>query len=401
MLDLNHSFTIIAYVFLMKNGRNANSDSLGSDTKLELDHKDVKRMVLHPDQDVRALCTQKVCRQIRRAELSSYEQKIVNEILKLIVKDAAAMVRRALAITLQNSPNLPRDIAKKLILDVDSIAVPILSHSPVLNDDDLLEILKSKAAAKMMAITKRPRITGEVVKAIVRFGDSRVVASVAANDGAEIGADLGAYMLALYHDDDLIKESFIARRDLPSSLVEKLITMVSAEVAVRLNEKHEIPLELALDLASRSRERAQIDFISQSWVSRDLKMLTRRLAQEGRLTSTLIVRGACCGQMRFVEHALAQKSGVSLNKTALMVHDSGPFGLKTLCGRSGLNDTDFILLRASIAIFADLELKGGHYSKQRFQKIMLERVLSLPFTFSEEDQVYFLEKLDAVEAQAA
>lgn len=368
---------------------------------LKLNSDDVKRLVSHPDRDVRAVLTQKICRQIRSVTLSETEQEVVAELLKLIVDDAAAMVRRALAITLKNSTNLPHDIAQKLIRDVDSIAVPILSHSPVLNDEDLMDVLKSKAAAKMMAISKRPHIAGKLVKAIVRFGDSRVVASVAANDGAEIDEKLGAHMLELYRDNDLIKESFIARRDLPSLVVEKLITMVSAEAAIRLNENHEIPIEIALDLAGKTRERAQIDFISQSWVARDLRSLTLRLAREDRLTTRLIIRAACCGQMRFVEQSLAQKAEISLRKSALMVHDGGPFGLKALCKRAGMGEMDFFILRASIAIYRDLELKGGNYTKEKFQSLMLERVLSLPLTFSPVDADYLLEKLDAIDRKVA
>ena len=370
-------------------------------SSLKFTPDDVKRLVTHPDRDVRAVLTQKVCRQFRDLKLSENEQSIVSELLKLIVKDAASMVRRALAITLKNSPNLPRSIAQKLIRDVDSIAVPVLSHSPVLADEDLLEILKSKAAAKMMAITKRPHIAGDLVKALVRFGDSKIVASVAANDGAEINADLAEHMLTLYHDNDLIQESFIARRELPPLVIEKLITMVSAEAAIRLNENHEIPIELAIDLAGKARERAQIDFISQSWVSRDLKSLVERLAREGRLTTSLIVRAACCGQMRFVEQAMACKSDISLRKAALMVHDGGPFGLKALCKRCKMNDKDYTLLRASIAIFRDLELKGGHFNKQKFQSLMIERVLSLPLEFDDKDTDYLLEILDAVSRKSA
>lgn len=368
---------------------------------LNLSSEDVKRLVSHPDRDIRAVLAQKVCRQIRNVKLSSVEQKVVAELLKLIVNDAAAMVRRALAITLKNSTNLPHDIAQKLIKDVDSIAVPILSHSPVLNDEDLLDVLKSKAAAKIMAISKRPHIAGKLVKALVRFGDSRVVASVAANDGAEIDEVLGAHMLELYRDNDLIKESFIARRDLPPLVVEKLISMISAEAAIRLNENHEIPIDVAIDLAGKARERAQIDFISQSWVSRDIASLTQRLDREYRLTTSLIVRAACCGQMRFVEQALAHKAEISLRKSALMVHDGGPFGLKALCKRASIGETDFILLRASIAIYKDLELKGGNYSKEKFQTLMLERVLSLPLALEDSDVDYLLEKLDCIHQKAA
>ncbi|MCF6220521.1 MAG: DUF2336 domain-containing protein [Robiginitomaculum sp.] len=365
-------------------------------TQLKISSEDVKHLVSHPERDVRAVIAQKVCREIRAADLTLREREVAKEILWFIARDAAAMVRRALAITLKNSQNLPHDIAQKLIKDIDSIAVPILTHSPVLEDDDLLEILKSKAAAKMMAVSKRAHIGGDLVKAIVRYGDSRVVASVAANDGAQIGVELGIHMMDIYQDDDLIKESFIARRDLPPLLIEKLITSVSAEAARRLYENHEIPLDIAVDLAGQSRERASVDFISQSWVSNDLKSLIARLDKEDRLTNTLIVRAACCGQMKFCAQALAQKSGVTIHKSSLMLHDSGPFGLKALCTQAGLDNRDFAILRASLVIFKDLESVGGKISREKYQSTMLERVLSLPITFSDADTDYLFDKLDTV-----
>ena len=366
-------------------------------SNLNISPEDLRRLVTHPERDIRAALAQKVCRQIRSIELSDKEREVVSQILNFIVQDAAAMVRRALAVTLKKSKNLPRDIAQRLIRDVDSIAAPVLTYSPVITDEDLLDILKSKATSKILAISKRERIKGDLVKAIIRYGDSRAVASVAANDGAEIGAKLGTQLLDIYHDNDLIKESLISRRDLPSPVVEKLITLVSSEVAIRLHEKHEIPVDTAIEIANQSRERASIDFISQSWVARDLKYLVERLEREGRLTNTLIVRAACCGQIPMIEHAFAHKSGVSLNKAALMVHDSGPFGLKALCQQSGLFEKDFIIVRAAIAIYRDMELKGGQLSKEKFQKTMLERVLSLPIQFSDKDTDYLMDKLDALE----
>jgi len=366
--------------------------------QLKISSEDVKRLVSHPDRDVRAVLAQKICREVKSLELSAREKNVVEEILWFIARDAAVMVRRALAVTLKNSANLPHEIAQKLIRDVDSVAVPVLTFSPVLDEQDLLEILKSKAATKMMAVSKRAHIGGDLVKAIVRYGDSRVVASVAANDGAEIGAELGSRLLDIYHDNDLIKESFIARRDLPVLMVEKLLTMVSSEVARRLYENHEVPLETAVEIANQSRERASVDFIAQSWMSNDLGTLISRLDKEDRLTNTLIVRAACCGQIRFCEQALAQKSGVSLYKAALMVHDSGPFGLKALCAQADLDGRDFAILRASLAIYRDMESTGGKINRQKYQSKMLERVLSLPITFTDEDADYLFDKLDAVKA---
>ena len=367
-------------------------------SKLVINSDDIEKMVSHPDRDVRAIVTQKICRTIRSTDLSEREHEIVRRILALAVKDAASMVRRALAITLKNSPNLPREIAQKLIRDVDSIATPILSHSPVLTDDDLLEILKSKAASKMMAVSKRAHISLGLVKAMIRYGDSHIVASLAANDGAEIDDKTGVHMLERYHDNDLVKDSFIARRELPTLLVEKLITLVSVEAARKLHENHEIPLDIAIKLAQDSRERAHVDFISQSWVSKDIGALVARLHDEQRLTNSLIVRAACCGQMRFCVTAMAKKAQVSAAKASLMVHDSGPFGLQALCTQAGLGRRDYAILRASVVIFKDLEMKNSICERQKFQSLMLERVLSLPLAFDEQDTDYLLERLDQIAA---
>jgi len=304
------------------------------------------------------------------------------------------MVRRALAVTLKNSPKLPRDVAVKLSGDIETIAVPVLTHSPVFTDDDLVEILKSKAAAKIIAVAKRVSVSDHVARAIIRFGDSRAVAEVAANDGALISEETASAMLDIYKNDDLIAQSMISRRDLPPKIVEKMITLVSEDVAVQLTKRHSIPVDLAIDLATRSRERATLDFIDQSWVSKDLKGLVVRIHGEGRLTTSLLIRAICSGQMRFAEQALAILSGVSVQKAVLMIHDGGPFGLKALCLRAGLNENMAQIIRAAVTIYRDLEQSGLDYDRIYFQELMIERVLTLPFELPEIDQLWFLEKLD-------
>ncbi len=355
---------------------------------------DVQNAVRHPDATTRSLAAQRVCRDIRSKDLSEPERDFAHKILNYIAHDSADMVRRALAVTLKNSPKLPRDIAVKLSKDIESIAVPVLTHSPVFTDDDLVEILKSKAAAKALAVAKRISVSDHVARAIIRFGDSHAVAEVAANDGALISEETASQMLDLYRNDDLIAQSMISRRDLPPRIVEKMITLVSDEMVIRLTQRHSVSADVAMDLAERSRERAVVDLIDQSWVTKDLKSLVRRIYAEGRLTPSLLIRAICSGQMRFAEQALAIMSGVGVQKAVLMVHDGGPFGLKALCARAGLSENISRVIHAATVIYRDLEVSGLEYDRANFQELMIERVLTLPFDLPEADQLWFLEKLD-------
>ena len=359
-----------------------------------LDVDDVKNVVRHPDASARAIAVQRVCRDIRTKSMSDAERAFAHKLLKHISEDSAEMVRRALAVTLKNSPKLPRDIATKLARDIESIAVPVLTHSPVFTDADLVEVLKSKAAAKAIAVAKRISVSDHVARAIIRFGDSHAVAQVAANDGALISEETASQMLDIYKNDDLIAESMIARRDLPPKIVEKMISLVSDEMVKKLTKLHGVSAEIAMDLASRTRERATLDFIDQAWVTQDLRGLVSRIHAERRLTTSLLLRAICSGQMRFAEHSLSILSGVSVQKAVLMIHDGGPFGLKALCVRAGLNAQTTQIIHAAVMIYRDLEQSGLDYDRSLFQDLMIERVLTLPFDLPEQDQLWFLEKLD-------
>ena len=365
-----------------------------SDTVFKGLSEDTIRMaVRHPDPDMRASATQKICLRIRRG-LDADERDFALKILHHIMTDTASIVRRALAVTLRNSSELPRSIARKLIADIDNIAVPILTESPVLTDDDLLSVLSSRAAAKVRAIAKRPSVTGSVVDEVVRLGDNIAIANLAANDGAELSEATAQKILNLYHSDDLIKNAFIDRHDLPPTIVEKLLTLVSEEVAWRINKRHALPVDVAIELASRARERASMELFDQVWVSRDLMGLVERIHEQGRLTTSLIIRAAGCGLMAFTEHALSIRGNVPFGKARLMLHDKGPFGVKALGHRAGLNALQTRVLHAACVIHSDLENAGNFQTREQFQARMIERLMSLSLPWDATEEAWFMERLD-------
>ncbi len=358
-----------------------------------IDENDIRLAIRHPEVEQRAASAQKICRQIRKG-LQPEEREFALKILHHIMLDTASMVRRALAVTLRNSPELPRPIARKLIADIDNIAVPVLKESPVLTDEDLRDVLASRAAAKVRAIALRPKVSGSIVNDVIRLGDNIAIANLAANDGAELSETTAQNILSLYHSDDLIKQAFIDRHDLPPSIIEKLITLVSEETAWQINKRHSLPVDLAIDLASRARERASMELFDQVWVSRDLMGLVKRIHENKRLTPSLIIRAAGCGLMAFTEHALSVRAAIPFGKARLMLHDKGPFGVKALGVRAGLNAAQIRVLRAACVIYHDLEMVGYNQTREQFQARMIERLMTLSLPWNEGESAWFMERLD-------
>ena len=108
------------------------------------------------------------------------------------------------------------------------------------------------------------------------------------------------------------------------------------------------------------------------------------------------MRAMCLGHMEFVEHAMAELSALPHHRAWLMIHDSGPLGLKAIFDRSGLPTRLFAAFRAAIDIFHQIDRDGVVFDKTMFRERMIERVLTLFQSIPREDLDYLLEKLDAV-----
>ncbi len=123
-----------------------------------LTQDDIRRLVRGDSPEARANAAHKICRRLDSIELTDAETESARQVLDLMCNDAAVLVRRALAVTLRNSPKLPRDIAIRLAKDVDAIAIPVLKNSPVITDEDLVEIVLSGSPEKQTAIAQRPTL---------------------------------------------------------------------------------------------------------------------------------------------------------------------------------------------------------------------------------------------------
>ena len=121
----------------------------------KLGRKTIHQALKGKTAEKRANAVLKIGREIRSASLSDGEMAFAAKLMERICQDVSELVRRALSVTLRTSPHLPHHIAKRLIEDIDSIAIPILAESPVIVDDDLISVLNSRAAKKIRAIAQR------------------------------------------------------------------------------------------------------------------------------------------------------------------------------------------------------------------------------------------------------
>jgi len=360
----------------------------------QLTEGDILRLMRGETPEQRASVAHRLCRRIALDVLSDTEKAFAEEIIAILAEDAADLVRRTLAVTLRASPILPREVALKLARDIEAVAIPVLQESPVFSDEDLVELVLSVTAAKQAAIASRDALSITITEIISEHGAVEAVRALSVNRGAEWTDKAYDDALRRFGRDEIVQAGLIRRDFIPTHIAEKMVSLVSGQLFDILVNRHELPAQLAIDLAASARERATIDLVEQAGRTSDLPRFVTQLNLNGRLSNSLIMRALCCGQMRFVEHALAELSGVSHQRIWLMIHDAGPLGLQAVFDRAGLPRKMLPAFKAAVTVFHDTQHDGGPNDRARFRARMIERVLTQFQAIPKDDLDYLLDKLD-------
>ena len=124
----------------------------------------------------------------------------------------------------------------------------------------------------------------------------------------------------------------------------------------------------------------------------------QQLHASGRLTSSLVLRALCSGDVRFVEDAMAEIAGTSADKASLLIHDAGKLGLKALYAKCGFPQALYPAFRVAVDVIDETGFDGGDHDRERFARRVIERVLTQYQDIDVSDLDYLLGKLKRLEA---
>lgn len=360
-----------------------------------LTQADVARLLAEPSASVRAEVAAKLAGEIDNALLTASELAIAHDIVRALARDVELAVRRALSHSLRSAAHLPRDVAVRLAKDVEAVALPILTESPVLTEDDLLEIVQHGSALKQQAIAGRPDVTEPIADALVDKGGEAVVAALLDNAAARITeASLGK-TVDRFHDNDRIKTGMVHRTNLPVTIAERLVVIVSERLQGYLVSHHELPVSLATDIILQSRERATLH-LSLGSSEQNLERLLRQMHRNHRLTPFLVLRAVCLGDMAFFEAAMAVMAKVPVTNARILIHDAGQHGLTSLYDRSGMPPRLLPAVRVALDVVRGTEFDGGQRDRERYRSRVITRILTQFEDLPQEDLDYLLDKLGDV-----
>src|SRR3982074_3392526 len=102
----------------------------------------------------RAEATRSLARAWLISDLTEQDRVAAEGALLMLLGDASPLVRQAMAEVFARSADAPAAIVQALSLDQPSVALPVLEHSPLLIDADLVDIIATGNCEMQCAIAR-------------------------------------------------------------------------------------------------------------------------------------------------------------------------------------------------------------------------------------------------------
>ena len=163
--------------------------------------------------------------------------RLLSETLITLLDQLDESTRRELSLRIAPNERTPHGLAKRLAHDPSAnVAEPVLTHSPVLTDDDLVTIASEQSEGHLLAMSRRKNISCRVTDTIIEHGTDAVFVTVADNPGAEF-SDAGFEQLSsLAPSSEHLAEALSRRTDLPEAIIETVIQGLPLSYRLQLEE---------------------------------------------------------------------------------------------------------------------------------------------------------------------
>lgn len=289
----------------------------------------------------------------RHSAENSEKRKLAEDIIAVWVARAATEVREALARQLAHCPFLPRELALEMARDLDTVATPMLRYSEAFTDEDLGEIARSADPVRQVAVAMRQEVSYVVAEALVASGNETVVTTLVKNDGARLSERLLHRIVDEYLDSAPIHEGLAGRADLPVSIGERLVTIVSDQLREHLVTRFEMPRELLEGLGELSREAATSALMPAQASAETARRFADYLNGIGRLSPTFLLRTLCDGKVSVFVAGLASRTRMQAEHVSEILRSGYPEQQADLYLRAGIPDLLIPALRAGVEVIVN------------------------------------------------
>lgn len=277
-------------------------------------------------------------------------------VLERLAQDQIPRVRQILSEALKDVADAPADVINRLARDAEeAVAAPVLEFSPVLRDEDLLDIIgENPTTATLSAISRRARVAADVADAIAATDDVGAIAVLLANPSAQIREETLDQLIDRAEARPGWHEPLVNRPDLRHDAAVRLAHFVADRLLQVLVERQDLSPETLSEVRRVVHRRLEEDDSPPlhrppgrprgaadpaSWMDGLIVAYERalRLVEHGLLDENAVIQGLAAGDGGFTIGALAARAKVSPALVQAAVHSASGRAIAAVVWKADLS----------------------------------------------------------------
>lgn len=169
--------------------------------------------------------------------INPHEMSLYDDVMCKLSEEMELRVRAEISERLAKVKAAPRQLIRKLAFDDIAVAKPVLTHSNILEEEDLIELAKTKSQEHLRAISKRDVVSEKVTGVIVTRGDVVTLGTLLNNDGAAFSRQSNEEVYQRSINEPSLQQAIIDRQKFPPDLLGNMVFIVEAKLKEKLFER--------------------------------------------------------------------------------------------------------------------------------------------------------------------
>lgn len=273
-------------------------------------------------------------------DLTIREQELLADVLIALMRQAERDLRQALSDRLCALDNVPLRLALQFANDDIQVAEPMLRHSPVLSDLDLVYIIKSKGPDYWKAIADRDHLSPQVIDILADTRDTGTFFILSVNDRIKLTSYAVNILAESAKANEDLARPLLERDDLPESIIRALYDHVGENLKEFIRTMHGIEnrvVQNAVDDILLEFSTNEIQFMPTA----QMIVAAEKYQQSGFLNLNLMMETLNRGQIASFIAMFARYSNIPAARIHGFLKESCPKGMAVACKAFRIQKSDF------------------------------------------------------------
>ena len=269
--------------------------------------------------------------------LNETQIRLFDEVFVPLIERVEARTLAHLSATLSEMDMAPRETVRQLAFHDDpTVAMPVLTKSNCLSENDLIEIVNSRGQQHLLAISGRRPLNEALTDALIRLGDVNVSNALARNDGARFSECGYATLVGRAERDESLMEKLGLRWDIPAKLLRELLEKATDVVRARFLTAPRPVLQQKIQASAVVAEQTSAVWSTAINYARAQNGVVA-LNRAGKLNDSTVNRFAVGCEYTNVVAALSFMSDVKIEAIEPLIKSDRLYGLIVACKAARLS----------------------------------------------------------------